>query len=169
MILRPAPFVCGQRCNLGEDAHQVSAENFVQVFCGVAAVDQGFGDPRQISGGVDAFGQRTDAVEVSADADVVCAGDADDVVEMVNERGEQRPWDTRGEVTVDAVGSVEWDWLLAGGEFCVEGSVRSGALFALRCPVEPVVLVDEGREEVDHAEAAVSGERTELIVGEVAR
>ena len=47
-------------------------------------------------------GSDGDAVEVGADADVIDAGDADHVVEMIDERGERRTWNARGEFPIDA-------------------------------------------------------------------
>ena len=71
-------------CGLGvaEDAEKIAAEEFFHVLGGVASGHECGGDFGQVGGGVDAFGWDGDAVEVSTDADVVDAGDSDDVIEM---------------------------------------------------------------------------------------
>ena len=69
----------------GEVAEEVAAEEFFHVLGGVASGHEGGGDFGEIGGGVDAFGWDRDAVEVGAYADVVDAGDFNDVIEMINE------------------------------------------------------------------------------------
>ena len=76
----------GGRLYGGEEAEEIGAEEFVEVGGGVAAGEQGGGDFGQVGGGVDALGEGAYAVEVGADADVVDACDADDVVEVGDER-----------------------------------------------------------------------------------
>ena len=70
---------------VAEDAEEIAAEEFLHVFGGVASGHERGGDFGEIGGGVDAFGWDGDAVEVGADADVVDAGDLDDVIEMIDE------------------------------------------------------------------------------------
>src|SRR5271165_4175855 len=59
---------------LAEDAQQVAAEDSMDVFRAVTAVEQRLRDFRQVGGGIDALGSRAaDAVEIGAEADVIDA------------------------------------------------------------------------------------------------
>jgi hypothetical protein len=84
--LQLALFFCGECLDGGEEAHEIAAEELVQIGGGVAASEQGGGDPGQIGGRVDLFGEGRDSVEVRTDTDVVDAGDADDMVEVGDKR-----------------------------------------------------------------------------------
>ena len=112
-----------------------------------------------------------DAVEVSANSDVVDADDADDVVEVVDQRLEWRPSEASGEFTVDLVGEAEGNGFspLVANSAARAACARGGTVGANGEDGLAVVLVDEGGVEVDHADAAVGRESPELVVGEIAR
>ena len=82
----------------------------MHVVGGVAASHEGCGDFGKVGGRVDACGWDGDAIEVSADADVVDAGDFDDVVEVVDEGVEGGAADLCGELAIDLVGGGVRDW-----------------------------------------------------------
>ena len=85
-------------------AQQVSAQNLPDVVCGVASVQQGLGDLRQVGGGVDPCrGRAADAVEVRTQADVIDSCDFGDVIDVVDEGLEGRTRDLGDPFPLDVV------------------------------------------------------------------
>src|ERR1035437_1276118 len=158
----------GSALDGSEDAHQVSAQNLPHVVRRVATNQQRGGDLGQVRGRVDALGQRGDAVEVGADADVIDTRDPEDVVEVVDQRLERRAGEPRGKLAVDLVGEVVGNGLALGGVLGGEGLAGSGKSKLLSSPRLAVVLVDKGLVEVEHHGAAVGCEGAKLVGGEVA-
>src|ERR1700753_1589236 len=99
------------RCglNIAKDAQEVAAEELFHVLGGIASRHQCSSDFRQIGSGVNAFGGNGNTIEVGTDANVVDAGDFDDVIEVGNKRIEWCPSDSRGELAIDLVGSAVWN------------------------------------------------------------
>ena len=114
------------------------------------------------------MGRNGDSVEVRANSDVIDASDFDDVIEVGDQGIEWSAADSGGELAVDLVGDVERNWMAAGFVRGSRGGLRSSAFFALSCPCLAPVLIDEGREEVDHDYAVVFCYGSKHFVGEVA-
>src|SRR5258708_34095795 len=72
---------------LAKDPQQVSAENFVNIFRAVAAVEQGLRNFGQVCGGVNAFGRgAADPIKVRSQANVIHSRDFRDVVDVIDQR-----------------------------------------------------------------------------------
>ncbi len=130
----------------------------MEVFGGVAASVQGFGDLWEVGGGVDAGGEGGDAVEVGADAYVVDAGGAGYVVDVIDEgvlaAGRGRRAAKARSMALSAEKGMGW---LRAGVLGFEGPMGVAALGFEGDGGLAVLLVDEGGVEVDHDGAVCSG------------
>lgn len=85
---------------------------------------------------------------------MVDAGDVDDVVDVIDEGGKGWGADASGEELVDGVRDVEGDRFAFGevGRCCLR--VKGDPVFAGGVPCLTPRLMDEGGEEIDHADSA---------------
>lgn len=97
------------RLYVAEVAQEVDAEDFAAVFVRVAAAHELRGDFRQVGSGVDPFGQRGNAVKVRAEADVLDAGNSDDVLDVIDEIAEWWTRDSGGPFAIQCSDAVVGD------------------------------------------------------------
>ena len=99
---------------------------------------------------------------------MVNAGDADDVVEVVDERGEWWGADAVGVDAIDSIRDGEGDGLAGGAVRCGGLLVHDAAFVAGGLPSQAPGFVDKGGEEVDHADSAFVRNGKKLVVSEIA-
>src|SRR5688572_15676625 len=73
------------RFHAAEDAHQVTAEDALDLCFRVAAVDKPLSDVWKIADILKLLGHDADAIEIGAQADVLNASHLGDVVDMIQE------------------------------------------------------------------------------------
>lgn len=147
------------------DAEKVPAVDFLDVLGAVALFEEGASEGRELVVRGEVGGDAGDAVEVSADAHVVDAGDLYGVVDLGDDVGEGGRCDFGGKFGVEF---VECGLALGGvGNLADFGATVPGCELK-RFDFVVVALGEVLAVKVDLGGATVFGERAKHVVGEVA-